>query len=76
MERSLRSRQRRGSVRSGVVDRLRLFWNRPLRDSDRPRLFAIAVALVAGVAAMLTQLERPASSTRAQPPDAPPAAGA
>lgn len=52
-----------------MVDRLRLFWNRPLRDSDRLRLFAITVALVAAAAAMLTQLERPASSTRAAPPD-------
>jgi hypothetical protein len=57
-----------------VVDRLRLFWNRPLRDSDRPRLFAIAVALIAAAAVMLTQLERPASSTRAQPPRDPAAA--
>jgi hypothetical protein len=37
-----------------VVDRLRLFWNRPLRDGDRPRLFAIVVALIATAAAMLT----------------------
>jgi hypothetical protein len=59
-----------------VVDRLRLFWNRPLRDSDRPRLFAIAVALIAAVAAVLTQLERPGPSLRAQPPDGRPAAGA
>src|SRR5829696_1986865 len=69
MEGSLRPRPGRRSVRSSVVDRLRLFWNRPLRDSDRLRLFAIAVALLAAAAAMLTQLERPASSTRAAPPD-------
>jgi hypothetical protein len=48
-----------------------LLWNRPLRDSDRPRLFAIAVALIAAAAAVLTQLERPVSSTRAEPPDDP-----
>src|SRR5262249_33289715 len=32
-------------ARSPVVDQLRLLWNRPLRDGDRPRLFAIAAAL-------------------------------
>jgi hypothetical protein len=48
-----------------------LFWNRPLRDADRPRLFAIAVALIAAAAAVLTQLERPAPPPRAQPPDGP-----
>jgi hypothetical protein len=56
-----------------VVDRLRVLWNRPLRDSDRPRLFAIAVALIAAAAAVLTQLEQPARSPRMQTPDRPPA---
>jgi hypothetical protein len=56
---------------SGVVDRLRMVWNRPLRDGDRPRLFAIVVALIAGAAAVLTQIERPGPSPRAQPPDGP-----
>jgi hypothetical protein len=59
-----------------VVDRLRLLWNRPLRDGDRPWLFAAAVALIAAAAALLTQLDRPGPSPRAQPPDGPPAAGA
>ena len=36
------ARRRAGGAR--VVDRLRAFLNRPLRDSDRPRLFALAVA--------------------------------
>ncbi len=36
-----------------MVDQLRLLWNRPLRDGDRPRLFAIAVALIAATAAVL-----------------------
>ena len=76
MERSARSRPQRGPVRSSVVDRLRLFWTRPLRDSDRPRLFAIAVALIAAAAAMLTQVERRGTSPRVKPPGAPPAAGA
>jgi hypothetical protein len=36
-----------------VVDQLRLLWNRPLGDADRVRLFAIAVALIAAVTAVL-----------------------
>jgi hypothetical protein len=57
-----------------VVDLLRLFWHRPLRDGDRPRLFAIAVALIAGAAAMLTQLERPGGpAVVPKPRPAPPA---
>jgi hypothetical protein len=59
-----------------MVDRLRLLWNRPLRDGDRPRLFAIAVALIAAAAALLTQLERPAPSPPVKPRQALPAAGA
>ena len=54
-----------------MVDRLRLSWNRPLRDGDRLRLFAIAVALIAGAAAALTQLERPAPQRQARQPDTP-----
>ena len=52
--RELRERQRDTTSRRGarVVDRLRLLWNRPLRDGDRPRLFAIAVALIAAAAAV------------------------
>jgi hypothetical protein len=37
-----------------MVDRLRRFLNRPLRDGDRVRLFAIAAAAIAAGAAMLT----------------------
>jgi hypothetical protein len=59
-----------------VVDWLRLLWNRPLRDGDRGRLFAIVVALIAAAAAMLTEFERPAPSPRLKPLDAPFAAGA
>jgi hypothetical protein len=47
-----------------VVDRLRVFWNRPLRDTDRPRLFALAIALIVAAAVLLTQLERPAAQPR------------
>ena len=58
-----------------MIDRLRLFWNRPLHDADRPRLFAIAVALIAGAGTLLTQLERPGSPPRpTQPRDTPAAA--
>ena len=59
-----------------MVDRLRLLWNRPLRDGDRPRLFAFAVALIAAAAALLTQLERPAPSPPVKPRQALPPAGA
>src|SRR4051812_31242630 len=48
-----------------MVDRLRVLWNRPLHDGDRPRLFAIALALIAATAAMLTHLEAPAEPARA-----------
>ena len=44
-----------------MVDGLRAFLNRPLRDSDRPRLFAIAVALVLAAAALLAMLDDPGS---------------
>jgi hypothetical protein len=37
-----------------VVDQLRLLWNRPLRDGDRRRLFAIAVVFIAAAAVLLT----------------------
>jgi hypothetical protein len=51
-----------------VVDQLRLFLNRPLRDGDRVRLFAIAAAAIVAGAAMLTLLDdagpsRPAERT-------------
>ena len=57
-----------------MVDRLRLFWNRPLRDADRRRLFTIAVALIAAAAAVLTQLERSGPSRRATRPGTMPSA--
>jgi hypothetical protein len=47
-----------------VIDKLRLLWNRPLHDGDRLRLFAIAVALIAGATALLGQLERPHATPR------------
>ena len=40
-----------------MVDRLRLFLNRPLSDSDRPRLFALAVALIVAAAAVLALVD-------------------
>jgi hypothetical protein len=56
-----------------VADRLRLFLNRPLQDGDRPRLFAIAVAVIAAAAGVLTLLDDagPARGmTRETPPPA------
>jgi hypothetical protein len=43
--------------RSAMVDRLRGFLNRPLSDGDRPRLFAPAVALIVGAAAILALVD-------------------
>jgi hypothetical protein len=40
-----------------VVDRLRLFLNRPLSDADRPRLFAIAAALILAAAVVLAAID-------------------
>ena len=40
-----------------MVDRLRLLLNRPLRDSDRPRLFALPVALIVATAAVLALVD-------------------
>ena len=67
-----------------MVDGLRAFLNRPLRDSDRPRLFAIAVVLVLAAAALFAMLDDPGSpraeTEPAEPsptptPAGPPAAG-
>jgi hypothetical protein len=40
-----------------VVDQLRLYLHRPLRDGDRPRLFVIAVAVIAAGVAVLSLLD-------------------
>ena len=40
-----------------MLDQLRLFLNRPLHDGDRLRLFAIAVAIIAGAAGILALLD-------------------
>jgi hypothetical protein len=57
-----------------VVDRLRQFFNRPLQDGDRPRLFAVAVAVIAAAAGMLALLDDagPARGMKRETP--PPAA--
>jgi hypothetical protein len=57
-----------------VVDRLRIFLNRPLRDSDRPRLFALAVAVIAAVAAAFALLDDAGSTPTVAPPERPAAA--
>jgi hypothetical protein len=43
-----------------VIDRLRLFVSRPLRESDRPRLFAIAVVVIVAAAGVLALVHAPA----------------
>jgi hypothetical protein len=49
-----------------VLDQLRLFLNRPLRDGDRLRLFAIAVAVIATVAGLLAVLDDAGPAPRDQ----------
>jgi hypothetical protein len=43
-----------------MIDRLHAFMDRPLRDTDRPRLFALAVVFLLAGAAVLALLDRPA----------------
>jgi hypothetical protein len=43
-----------------VVDQLRLFLNQPLRDADRPRLFAVAVVVIIAAGGLLALLHDPA----------------
>jgi hypothetical protein len=57
-----------------VIDRLRAFLNRPLRDSDRPRLFALAVGLLAAVAAAFALLDDAGSAPERPRPTATPSA--
>jgi hypothetical protein len=52
-----------------VVDRLRAFLNRPLRDSDRPRLFAMAAAAIVAVAAAFALLDDAGPTRAAAPPE-------
>jgi hypothetical protein len=47
-----------------VVDRLRLLLNRPLPDTDRPRLFAIAVVVIVAAAALLALVHAPTPPSR------------
>jgi hypothetical protein len=42
-----------------VIERLHAFMNRPLRDTDRPRLFALAVVLLLAGTAALALVDRP-----------------
>ena len=53
-----------------MVDRLRGFLNRPLRDADRPRMFAVAVALIVGTTAIFALLDDAGFSPARRPPDA------
>jgi len=54
-----------------VVDRLRLLLNRPLNDADRPRLFAIAAALIVAAAVALTALDDAGPARQRDQPTAP-----
>jgi hypothetical protein len=54
-----------------VVDRLRLLLNRPLNDADRPRLFAIAAALIVAAALVLTALDDAGPAPERDPQTAP-----
>jgi hypothetical protein len=49
-----------------MLDRLRQFANRPLNDGDRMRAFAIAVAIIAAVAAILALIDHPGPSREAK----------
>ena len=55
-----------------MIDRLRLWLNRPLRDGDRTRLFLAAVATILAGAGVLTFLDAP----HGRPPRHPPAPAA
>jgi hypothetical protein len=54
-----------------VIDRLAPFMHRPLRDTDRPRLFALVVVVLLAAAAFLALLERPAPRPDPAPSRAP-----
>src|SRR3954470_10501225 len=53
---------------SAMVDRLRSVLNRPLSEADRPRLFAVAVALIFAAAGVLAVLDDGTPSARRAPP--------
>lgn len=57
-----------------MVDRLRLLLNRPLNDADRPRLFAIAAALIVAAAVVLAALDDAGPAPERDEPTAPAAA--
>lgn len=63
-----------------MIDRLRLALNRPLRDGERPRLFALAVVVIVGAGAAFallgdgdtsTERSRAASASSALSPASP-----
>jgi hypothetical protein len=64
-----------------VIDHLRVFLNRPLRDGERRRLFVVALTVILAGAGSLALLDRPAPRPQRAahrsspaPPAAPPAA--
>src|SRR4051794_17510871 len=50
-----------------MVDRLRILLNRPLRDGDRRRLFAVAVAVIAAATGLLAVLDDAGPVRNAKP---------
>lgn len=61
---SVRASRSPAATAGTVLDRLRLFANTPISDGDRPRLFAIVVALILGVVAALALLDDAGPSPR------------
>ena len=54
-----------------MIERLHAFMNRPLRDADRPRVFALAVVLLLAGAAALAFIDRPTPRPAPAPRPAP-----
>jgi hypothetical protein len=50
-----------------MVDQVRLFLNQPLRDADRPRLFALAVVVIIAAGGLLALLHNPAPAPHHSP---------
>jgi hypothetical protein len=53
-----------------VIDRLRIFLNRPLADAERRGLFLLAVVVIVAAVGAFTLVDEPGVSERAAPPRA------
>jgi hypothetical protein len=56
-----------------VIDRLRVFLNRPLRDGERGRLFVVALTVILAGAGSFALLDRPAARPQSAAPRSSPA---